>query len=101
MVSSDTTKVAHQAIQLTLAGIQSQFRSKDGIRTEFVRRDGHRTLPIPPTLDPLVQAKRSQHEEPKPLEKFEDLTLFQKELRENPYGNNDIAGSHMCALSTC
>jgi len=61
--------------------------SDDGLRT-FRKRQmvGKSPLPIPPLLDPRVDAARRKHEQPRITQENNDLTPFQRELMNNPYG---------------
>ncbi|KAF3047486.1 hypothetical protein E8E12_008595 [Didymella heteroderae] len=56
-------------------------------RTFIRRKDGKKDLPLPPLLDPVVLAQRSQHEGKKEQPKFADFTPFQRKLWENPFAH--------------
>ena len=74
--------------------------SADGTKTLRRRRDGTRTLPLPPALDPRVLAARKRHKQPKEAKPSDaELTPFQKELKLNPWGTHSIASKHIRKLT--
>ncbi|KAF1929051.1 uncharacterized protein M421DRAFT_4866 [Didymella exigua CBS 183.55] len=60
---------------------------RDAHRTLRTRRDGKAALPLPPLLDPVVLAKRAQHEAKKAKPDAAALTPFQRRLSECPFAH--------------
>lgn len=72
--------------------------SEDGSHALRKRRGSNRPLPLPPHMDPIRRAQRNRWKNPKarPLE-WEQLSEFQRELHDNPYGRPNYTESTMVA----
>lgn len=66
---------------------QPTTTSEDGATTLRMRQHGNRSLPLPPFIDPIAIEAKQRHKLPK-KEAFEkeEMTDFQKELADNPFG---------------
>ncbi len=64
--------------------------NEDGTRTLRQRQHGNTTLPLPPLMDPVAVQAKERHKQPKALRKPGELTDFQKELANNPYGESFV-----------
>ncbi|KAF2641496.1 hypothetical protein P280DRAFT_542799 [Massarina eburnea CBS 473.64] len=61
-------------------------RNEDQHKSFRVRQDGS-SLPLPPSLDPVVVSERSRWEQLKEKPNVANFTPFQKKLWENPYAH--------------
>ena len=66
---------------------QPTVTNEEGTKTFRLREHGNKSLPLPPLLDPIAKEARGRHERMKESPKENDqLTDFQNNLAENPYG---------------
>ncbi|KAF2259954.1 hypothetical protein CC78DRAFT_536691 [Lojkania enalia] len=68
---------------------------KDGHQSFRIRKDGTKSLPLPPVLDPVVLSERSRWEQPKARPDVKKFAPFQRKLWENPYGLPSLTAANI------